>query len=182
MTDAACLALVLAASPDAVVVADARGRVLRLNAEATRCLGWTDDDVRAGLRLAALEPDAAGPTPDDAAGDAAVRLRCRDGATLRVLRRIAAGPDGQVRVYSPARAELGERLAATAALVAAARPPARLADDVAELALAHTVALAHLDLAGGDDPHVATALAHLDHARPLVHTLAHAAAAWKENR
>lgn len=177
MTDGACLELLMAACPDAVVVTDARGRVLRLNAEAARWTGWSDADVHAGLRLAALDPD-------DAAGDTAdvVRLRCRDGSTLRASRTHAAAADGQVRVYSLARADLAERLAATAALVAHATPPARLADDVAELALALTVALAHLDLAAGHDPHVATAIAHLDHARPLVHTLAHAAAAWKENR
>ncbi len=209
MTDSDLLTPLLECLPEAVVVADRHGRIIRFNSGASRLLGWSSSEAMDRLRTPDLYADIADARAvmvrlrqrtaglPGAAEPMNVELRGRDGSRVPVRLtaawvRDSTGLLGTVGAFSdrrPYRA-MEERLRLATELVAdrerrveATNIGPRMAS---ELAQPVTAAMAHLDLAieGGEMPEAAEdrvmqALEQLERVRSVVHDLTRMSTHWK---
>lgn len=209
MTDADLLPPLLECLPEAVVVADKRGRILKFNSGASRLLGWSASEAMERLRTHDLYADVADARAvmvrlrqrtaglPGAAEPMNVDLRSRDGSRLPVRLTAAwvregnevVGTVGAFADRRPYRA-MEDRLRLATELVAnrerrveATNIGPRMAS---ELAQPVTAAMAHLDLAveTGDLPEavedrVLQALEQLERVRSIVHDLTRMSTHWK---
>lgn len=209
MTDSDLLVPLLECLPEAVVVADRRGRILHFNSGASRLLGWSASEAMERLRTPDLYADVADARAvmvrlrqrtaglPGAAEPMNVDLRSRDGSRLPVRLtaawvRDSTGLLGTVGAFADRRPQraMQERLRLATELVADRERRVegmnigpRMAS---ELAQPVTAAMAHLDLAieAGELPEAAEdrvmqALEQLERVRAVVHDLTRMSTHWK---
>ncbi len=212
MTDSDLLMPLLECIADAVVAADAHGRIVHFNSGASRLLGWSSTEAVERLRVPDLYVDSADARVvmvrlrqrtsglPGAAEPMNVDLRHRDGSSVPVRLTAARvrgrdGNIGTVGVFCDRRplAAMEARLRLATELVAdrerrveATNIGPRLAS---ELAQPMTAALAHLDLVveSGQLPEAAEdrvmqALDQLERVRGVLHELNRLSTHWKAPR